>query len=387
MSKNVVRLICFISILCIGINSNIVFASQELPFDIESKSALLLDFDSGQIIYEKNADEKLPIASVTKIMTILLVLESIEKGLISENDDVYVSAYAQSMGGSTAFLEEGEIFPVSTILKAIIIASGNDASVAIAEKLSGSHEGFVQKMNQKAKELGMEDTIFTNCTGLPDENHYSTARDVAIMSRELIRKPLFFKWSSIWLDDMRDGQTMLKNTNNLVRFYEGCDGIKTGYTKEAMHCISATAKRNNLRLISIILSGPTSKVRFGEASKLLDYGFANYDSIKLFTKDQELEEMEQIRVTGGKTDKIKGVVASDFSVLLKRDTPQDFKFVLDIPDVLCAPIEKGEKIGSVKVIHLDDTIGEVDIVAAEDIKTANLFDIFNKIVGRWLKRD
>lgn len=384
--KKLIRIVCLISIICIGISSNIVFASEKLPFDIQSKSALLLDFDSGEIIYEKNSDEKLPIASITKIMTILLALESIEEGLISGNDDIYVSSYAQSMGGSTAFLEEGEIFPVSTILKAIIVASANDASVAIAEKISGSHEGFVHKMNQRAKELGMENTHFVNCTGLPDENHYSTARDVAIMSRELLKQPLFFKWSTIWLDEMRDGRTMLKNTNNLVRFYEGCDGIKTGYTKEAMHCISATAKRNNLRLIAIILASPTSKLRFEEASKLLDYGFANYDSVKLFTKGQIIDEAGEIRVTGGKTDTLKAVASDDFSVLLKKDSSKDFEFILDIPEVVRAPVEKGEEIGTLKIVRQGNTIGEIGVEAEKDIGVANLFDIFNKILNGWLKK-
>lgn len=367
------------------INSGIALASQELPFEIESKSALLLDHNSGEIIYEKNADEKLAIASITKIMTILLALEAIEDGLISETDEVYVSQHSQSMGGSTAFLEEGEVFPVSTILKAIIIASANDASVAIAEKISGSHEGFVQKMNQRAKELGMENTNFTNCTGLPDENHYSTARDVAIMSRALIEKPLFFKWSSIWLDDMRDGKTMLKNTNNLVRFYKGCDGVKTGYTNEAMHCISSTAKRGNLRLISIILAGPTSKIRFAEASKLLDYGFANYDSIKLFDKGQLIDEAKDIRVKGGKTDTINGIAYEDLSALIKKDASKDFEFDFRVPEVLQAPIEEGQKIGTIIAQHQGQVVGEIDIVADQSVEVANLFDLFNKILDNWIK--
>ncbi len=378
---------CILSVICFTLNSSFAVASpQELPFEIESKSALLLDYDSGEIIYEKNVDEKLPIASVTKIMTILLALEAIEDGLITEDDEVYVSRYAQSMGGSTAFLEEGEIFPVSTILKTIIVASANDGSVAIAEKISGSHEGFVEKMNEKAKELGMENTNFVNCTGLPDDNHYSTARDVAIMSRELVKKPLFFKWSSIWLDEMRDGKTMLKNTNNLVRFYNGCDGIKTGYTKEAMHCISATAKRGNLRLISIILAGPTSKIRFQEASKLLDYGFANYDSIKLLTEGQKTDDTIDIRVTGGKLDSIDGVVQSDLSILLKKGSSKEFEFIFEIPDVIPAPIEQGQKIGSVTALHQDQVIGSVDIMAEQGIEKANLLDMFNKIIGNWFKK-
>ncbi|NMA95498.1 MAG: D-alanyl-D-alanine carboxypeptidase [Clostridiales bacterium] len=386
MNRQLTRILCALVILSFGINYAIAVADENIDLSLEAKSALLLDYDSGEIIYEKNINEKLAMASITKIMTILLALEAIDNNLLAEDDKVHVSAYSQSMGGSTAFLEEGEIFPVSTILKAIIVASANDASVAIAEKISGSHEAFVQKMNTRAKELGMMDTNFTNCTGLPDENHYSTAKDIAIMSRELLNKPLFFKWSSIWLDEMREGATMLKNTNNLVRFYDGCDGVKTGFTQDAMHCISASAERDGFRLISIILAAPTSKIRFAEASKLLDFGFANFESITLFKKDQLIEESKDIPVRKGKEDSINGIAQEKLSFLAKRELPKDYEFEWNIPDYIDAPIEKGEVIGTVRVKQQNKMIGELNIVSDKSVEVANIFDLFNKILDNWLRK-
>jgi D-alanyl-D-alanine carboxypeptidase (penicillin-binding protein 5/6) len=356
----------------------------ELPFAIQSKAALLMDYETGTVLYEKNAHEKLPVASITKIMTLLLAMEAIEDGRLKLDDPVHVSEYAASMGGSTVFLAPGETFPVSTILESIIVASANDGSVALAEKIYGSHELFVQKMNERAQQLGMKNTHFVNCTGLPAENHYTTAYDVALMSRELLKHPLFFKWSTIWLDYMRDGQTMLVNTNRLVRFYEGCDGVKTGYTEEAGHCISATAKRGNLRLIAVILGAPTSQVRFSEASKLLDYGFANYESVLLVKKGQIVQN--EIPVTGGKTSKIMGLAADNLSLLLSKGDSKEFTKDVQIPAPLRAPINQGQKIGVLTVKRDGKEVGKVDIVAGESVEVAGVFDYFSRIFNNWLKR-
>ena len=270
-NKVVAFLLCFFILLFFPLS----ILSQGLPFEIESPSALLMDYETGTILFEKNPHEKLPIASITKVMTTLLALEAIEDGRIGLDEEVTVSEYAASMGGSQVFLEGGEKLPVSAILKAVVVSSGNDASVAIAEKISGTEETFVSSMNERAKELGMKNTRFSDCTGLSDEGNYSTVYDISIMSRELLKHPIFFKWSTIWLDNLEEAKnnTELTNTNRLVRFYDGCDGIKTGSTSKAKYCLTATAKRGNLRLISIILAAPTSKTRFNEASKLMDYGF------------------------------------------------------------------------------------------------------------------
>ncbi|MFS8501613.1 MAG: D-alanyl-D-alanine carboxypeptidase family protein [Caldicoprobacter sp.] len=358
--------------------------ATELPFNIQAKAALLMDYETGTVLYEKNAHQKLPVASITKIMTLLLAMEAIEEGRLKLDDPVHVSPYAASMGGSTVFLEAGETFPVSTILESIIVASANDGSVALAEKIYGSHELFVQKMNERAQQLGMKNTNFVNCTGLPAENHYTTAYDVALMSRELLKHPLFFKWSTIWLDYMRDGKTMLVNTNRLIRFYEGCDGIKTGYTQEAGHCISATAKRGNLRLIAVILGAPTSQIRFNEARKLLDYGFANYESIMVVRKGQIVQN--EIPVTGGKTSRIMGVAADNLSLLLTKGDSKEFAKEVQISAPLKAPVREGQKIGILTVKKDGKEVGKVDILAGESVEVAGVFDYFNRIFNNWLRR-
>ncbi len=358
--------------------------AAEFPINIQSRSALLMDYETGTILYEKNPHEKRPMASITKIMTLLLAMEAIEDGRLKLDDTINVSEHAASMGGSTVFLEAGETFPVSTILEAVIVASANDGSVALAEKISGSHEAFVKKMNQRAQELGMKNTHFSNCTGLPTENHYTTAYDVAIMSRELLKYPDFFKWSTIWLDYMRDGETMLVNTNRLVRFYDGCDGIKTGYTDDAGHCISASAKRGYFRLISVILGAPSSQIRFDEARKLMDYGFANYDSMLVVKKNQVAQK--DISVIGGKKSSINGLAGENLSVLLKKEEPKEFTREVGLHQPLKAPLEKGQKIGVLTVKNNGKKVGEVSIVAGETVEAAGVFDYFGKIFHDWLRK-
>jgi len=359
--------------------------AQELPFDVNAKSALLMDYDTGTILYEKNIHEKLPTASVTKIMTILLAMEALEEGRLKLEDEVPVSEYAASMGGSQVFLYPGEKLPVSAMLKAIIVASANDASVAIAEKISGTHEAFVKKMNERAKELGMNNTNFVNCTGLPAENHYTTAYDISIMSRELLKHPLFFKWSTIWLDNLEESQnnTLLTNTNRLVRFYDGCDGIKTGSTSEALYCLAATAKRGNLRLISVVLAAPTSNIRFTEAAKLMDYGFANYDLVPIVKKDQLVEK--EVEISGGKERFISGIAAQDFSVLQKKEESKDFDIKTELLSNIKAPIEKGQIIGTLSIEKEGKVIGTVEILSDREVKTANIFDYFKNIIKQWIQ--
>jgi len=297
-------------------------ATAQADIDLQAKSALLMDWTTGTVLFEKNPHQKLPMASITKVMTVLLTLEAIERGEISLEDPVEVSRYAAGMGGSTVFLAKGEVFPVSTMLKAVIMASANDASVALAEKIAGSHQGFVDKMNERAKQLGMINTNFKNSHGLPSEGQASTAYDVALMSSQLVRHPLFFKWSTTWLDYMRDEKTMIVNTNRLVRFYDGCDGIKTGFTSEAGHCVAASAVRDNMRLISIIMSAPNSKIRFAEAAKLLDYGFANYKLMPVVQSGQVIRQ--GVLVLGGKETKIDGLVGKSISLLAKTGEKYEF---------------------------------------------------------------
>ena len=260
-----------------------VSATVDSNIELETPSAVLMEGSTGTVIYQKNKDKRLPPASITKIMTLLLIFEAIDKGLIKLTDDVTVSEHAASMGGSQVYLEPNEIQDVDTLIKCISIASANDASVALAEHIAGSHEEFVFKMNERAKELGMDNSNFVNCTGLDDDNHYSTANDVAIMSRELITKhPEISKYSLVWMDtfvhETRKGRTEfgLTNTNKLIKSYNGITGLKTGSTSLAKYCLSATARRDNMDLIAVIMAAPDTKTRFAEASKLLNYGFSNY---------------------------------------------------------------------------------------------------------------
>ncbi|NLI59917.1 MAG: D-alanyl-D-alanine carboxypeptidase [Clostridiales bacterium] len=371
--------LCLSMLVLFPINS----LAQEMPFELQSQGALLMDYDTGTILYEKNIHEKLPIASITKVMTTLLTLEAIAEGRIDLEDEVTVSEYAAGMGGSQVFLEAGEILPVSAILKAIIVASANDASVAIAEKISGTVETFVNSMNKKANELGMENTHFSDCTGLSDDGNYSTVYDISIMSREILKYPLFFNWSTIWLENLEESanNTMLTNTNRLVRFYDGCDGIKTGFTSKAKHCLTASAKRGNLRLISIVLAAPTSQVRFSEASKLMDYGFANYEAIPLIKKDSPIEK--DIMVTGGKEKEITGLAAEDFSILQQKGQSDEYLTMNIIDQPIKAPIEKGQKIGYISIERDGKKIGTVDILADRDIEKASIYDYFIQIIRDW----
>jgi len=361
-------------------------SADEAPFKLQSKSALLMDYDTGTVLYEKNIHEKLPIASITKIMTILLGLEAIDDGIIKLDDKILVSEHAASMGGSQVFLAPGENISVDSIMKAIIVASGNDASVALAEKIAGTEEVFVQRMNQKAKELGMNNTNFVNCHGLPAANHHSTAYDIALMSRELLKHPLFFRWSTIWLDYLEEAKnnTMLANTNRLIRFYDGADGIKTGSTSEAGYCIAATAKRGNMRLISVILAAPSTNIRFAEAGKLLDYGFANYESLSLVKEGQIIEK--DIKVLGGKESSINGLASKDLSLLIRKGESKEYEKKVILEEGLKAPIKKGDKIGELVVEQDGRLVGAVDIVADRAVNKASIFDYFSKIFNTWLRK-
>lgn len=362
-----------------------IFAAQP-SFDIKAKSAILMDYDTGTILYEKNPHEKLPIASLTKIMTILLALEAIDEGAIGLDEPVNISEYASSMGGSQVFLHAGETLTVEALLKAIIVASGNDASVALAEKTSGAHEVFVARMNDRAKELGMTNTNFANSTGLPADNHYSTAYDVALMSRELLKHPLFFRWSTIWVDTLEESRnkTELTNTNRLVRFYDGTDGIKTGSTQEAGYCLSATARRGNMRLLSIVLNAPNSQLRFSEATKMMDYGFANFESIPILKKDQIV--VSDVFVSGGKEEHINGVAAQDAAFLIETGESRDFEKEISLKEKMNAPIIKGEKIGTLTVRRGDEVIQTLDIISDREILKANVFDYMRKIFNNWIRK-
>ena len=340
-----------------------------LGFDIDAKSVVLMEAKTGEVIYSKNENEALAPASVTKIMTLLLVCEAISEGRISLADSVTISAYASSMGGSQVFLSEGETLSVEELIKCAVIASANDAAVALAELVAGSEEGFVRRMNERARELGLKSTNFENTTGLDDDtaNHVTSAMDIAIMSQKLLEYDVITKYSSKWQDSIRNGEFVLTNTNRLVRFYEGCTGLKTGSTDKAGFCISATAERDGMHLIAVIMGAETRDKRNSLATKLLDFGFAEY---KIYEKNERY--VDDIKVLSSKTE-CAPLYAEGFSLLVKKSDYNNVTETIDIPKEISAPKESGEKIGAVKYTLNGETLAECKVYLKESIDKITYF--------------
>ena len=359
------KVICFFICVCFMMQSIVVFAEGNTDLGLNAKSAILMEEATGNILYESNPDERLPIASVTKVMTMLLIMEAVDSGKISLDDMVTVSGNAMSYGGSTMFLETGEQLTVNDMLKGIAVASANDGCVAMAEHLAGSESAFVDMMNEKAKELGMENTHFMNTNGLDEDDHYSSARDVAIMSRELMKHETIFNYTSIWMDTLRGGKFQLANTNKLIRFYDGANGLKTGSTSKALCCLSAAAKRNDMQLIAVVLGAPTSAERFASAKSLLDYGFANY---AVNTQITAGDEVQKIAVEKG-VDKEVDVVAGDScSTLVKKGQEDNITKEIKIDETITAPIEAGQKIGTMTISRDGEVIADIDLNALSAVE-------------------
>ena len=365
-------------IFCFMLISN-VFASEDLAPN--SKSAILIETSTGKILFEKNADEKLAPASMTKVMSMLLIMEAIDSGKLNMNDEVVISDNASSMGGSQIFLQTGEKYKVSELLKGIAVASGNDAVVAMAEKIGGSVEGFVKMMNNKASELGLKNTHFDNPHGLDSENHYTTARDMSIMAQELLKHKEILNFTSIYEDylKMNDGSSIwLVNTNKLVRFYEGVDGLKTGFTTTAGYCITTTAKRSDMRLLSVVMNAPSSDLRSKDTTNMLNYGFNSYQLDLLYNKDKNLGS---VSIENGKKVKTKLYLKDDITILKKSGEEKgkyDYNLVLD---KIKAPISKNQKVGYVEVIDNEgNIIKEEDVIIKEKIEKANIFDLFIRVI-------
>ena len=344
-----------------------VFAEgeQETDLGLNAKSAILMEDSTGKVLYESNPDERVPIASVTKVMTMLLIMEAVDSGKITLDDMVTVSENAMSYGGSTMFLEAGEQLTVNDMMKGIAVASANDGCVAMAEHLAGSESAFVDMMNAKAQELGMENTHFMNTNGLDEDNHYSSARDVAIMSRELIKHKTIFNYTSIWMDTLRGGKFQLANTNKLIRFYEGANGLKTGSTSKALCCLSATAKRNDMQLIAVVLGAPTSAERFSSAKSLLDYGFANY---AVNTQVTAGDEIDRVHVEKGVDNEVSVVAADTYSTLVKKGQEDNVTKEVILDEQITAPLEAGEKLGTMKISRGGETLAEIDLNAANAVE-------------------
>lgn len=344
------------------------------------ESALLLEVSTGKVVYEKNADKKLAPASMTKVMSMLLIMEAIDSGKLSFEDEVIISDTASSMGGSQIFLQTGEKYKVQELLKGIAIASGNDAVVAMAEKVSGSVSAFVDAMNNKATALGLKNTHFDNPHGLESENHYTTARDMSVMARELLKHEKILEFTSIYEDYLKkpDGSSVwLVNTNRLVRFYEGVDGLKTGFTNQAGYCITTTAKRGNMRLLSVVMNAETSDLRSKDTVNMLNYGFNTYKLDILIPKDKDLGEQ---KIEKGNVTSTKLYIEQDVTILSKvTDDKEEFTYNL-VTDDLKAPILAGEVVGSLEVIDKNGNIvKEVDVVVKEEIKKASILDLFTRV--------
>lgn len=365
---------------------NLSFANEDnAPLSVSSKSAILMDVGSGQILYEKNAHDKLPPASVTKVMTMLLICEALDSGKITLDDSVQISDNAASMGGSQIFLEAGEVQKVDTLLKGIAVASANDGCVAMAEYIGGSVESFVDMMNAKAKELNMKDTNFVNTNGLPVDNHYTSAHDIAIMSRELLKHDVISKYLTTWMDQVVVGKKQitvgLANTNKLIKHYQGATGVKTGFTQQAKYCLSASAKRGDTHLVAVTLGAETSPERFKDATSLLNFGFANYESVKLCSKNDNIATL-----TLDKADeqKINLVAKEDLSVLIKKGGNKDFTRKIKVNENPTIPIKKGTNLGYVEIYQGKTLVGKVDLVNTKDIQKASYLKILQRVIDEML---
>ena len=359
-----------------AINSN-----SPSNLNLQSASAILIDQDSGQVLYEHNIHEKLRPASVTKIMSLLLIMEALDSGQIKLTDKVPCSQKASSMGGSQVWLTTTETLTVDEMLKCICVVSANDCTVAMAEFLCGSTESFVEKMNLRAKELGMNDTCFKNCHGIDEDGHVTSSYDIAIMSRELLNKhPTIKNYTTIWMDNIRDGKSELVSTNKLIRNYEGCTGLKTGSTSLALYNLSASATRNGLNLIAVIMKAPTTALRFSEAKALLDYGFSNYSSYQL---SNENEIVKDVYVNQGVEKKVNGICSSSKSALIKKGEEPKIVQEIKILDNIVAPVSQGEKIGEINYFLDGNMIESVDIVSDKSIKKIGFISMSSYLFKQW----
>ena len=384
MKKLLCILLVSVTFLFSGIS---IFAKNDLyntaettttnnDFDVDAKSAILMEANTGKILFSKNETTEASPASVTKIMTLLLVMEAIKDERISLSDNVFISEYAASMGGSQVFLEEGEEMKVEELIKCTVIASANDAAVALAEHIGGSEKNFVNMMNTRASELKMSNTNFENVTGLDDtaKNHFTSAKDIAIMSQELIKHDLILKYSTLWQDTIRNGEFTLTNTNRLVRYYDGCNGLKTGSTDKAGYCISATAKRGDMQLIAVIMGAETRDIRNAAARSLLDYGFSNYG---IYTnKEQFLENIKIINGTKGETQ----AFSSEFSAVIPKGMLKKVEMTFEIPETVAAPLKSGDVVGRIVYKIGDEQIGASNIFIKEDIAKITVLDIFKNLI-------
>lgn len=407
MKKTIISVFLFVLIFTFAVSGNSIYLSvadekelRENPFPdmvavdasvavdarlmTYAKSVVLMEKSTGKVLYSENENEKLYPASVTKIMTILLVCEAIESGKIKLSDTVSCSANAASKGGSQIWLEPGETMTVEELLKATCVYSANDACTLLGECVSGSEPAFNELMNTRAAELGMTNTHFDNCTGLDDttDTHLTTAYDVALMSRELLKYDFIKEYTTIWMDSLRNGETQLVNTNKLIRFYEGITGLKTGTTEKAGCCVSATAKRNNMELIAVVMGSENSNDRFNSAENLLDWGFANYE---IYSPSIDGNSVGNIKVLFGKTDSVSVKIPSISPILINKGASDNINVDIDIVENVTAPVEENQIVGKIVVRNGDDVLSEYDVTVSEPVKKLTFFDAFYKILTSFSK--
>ena len=377
----IMTLILGVHLFCSHLPNITTVTAESLIDSMTAKSAIVVDAGSGEVLLSKSIDKKLPIASMVKLMTVLLTLENIDNGVLSLDQKITVSKNAAGMGGSQVFLDAGSDYSIEDLLKSTIVASANDASVALAETIAGSEQEFVNKMNSRASELGMNNTNYANATGLPAVDGYSCAEDVAKLLREVLKHDLYYKYSTIWMEDLvhPSGRiTGLTNTNKLIRYYKGCDAGKTGSTSEAGYCIAASANKNDMRIITVVIGAESGAKRFSESASLLDWAYANYENKKIFTQGQELEP---ITVEKSKVKEITPILEEGYSVVTKKGTESNITTKVDFNDNLSAPIKKGEKIGTAYVLKDNVVLKEINILSSCDANKISYFEALKEVLN------
>ena len=358
--------------------------AKEAPVENHCRAYILVESETGQTLADHCADDCMPMASLTKMMTLLILFEAIDAGTIKLTDEITISRNAADIGGSQAFLDAGAQYPLDRLISSVIVGSANDSCVAIAEALAGSVEAFVLRMNERAQALGMTSTKFANPTGLPAEEHYSTARDLAKLSQALVHFPLYFEYSTTWIDQFEHPsgrQTMLANTNKLIRYGNGVDGIKTGFTNDAGFCLSASSERGGMRLIAVVLGGDSSKGRFNEAMELLEWGFANYEILRLDAPPEEVSM--NVSVRGAKAEQISVEPEMPFCLLIEKGEDAQLRHEVRLPDSVNAPLAKGQTLGEWVVFRGEEEVGNIPLSATESVEKAGFGDFVKKIIDLW----
>ena len=372
--------ICITTIFC-GTMQNTVYADSEIP--LEAKAAILMDYDSGEVLFAENENDKLQVASIVKLMTILLTLEEVENGSLTLDEKLVASEYASSMGGSQVFIDTGASYRIDKMLQSVIMASANDASVALAEHIAGSEKKFVKMMNDKAEELGMTNTVYENCTGLPSPMQHSTAKDTALLLSNVIDSEVYHKYSTMWMDELvhpSGRKTEIVNTNKLVKYYQGCDSGKTGFTDEAGYCLASSVKRDDMRLVSVVLGTKNAKARFNESVKLLNYGFANFSN-ELIVDNEKSLSLEN--VLKSQTKSVEVFASENFFGLVKKGEEADFAVSYELNGKLVAPLKAGDVVGQVIVTKNGVVVKEIDLIIKQDIEQINFSQSMKKIIEMW----